>query len=66
MIVFFVFREKKKKKHETMIDNIKHVYPHLDSNNMDSSQTFMRLSSLFEERGNAYANANARVCLESK
>lgn len=49
-----------------MIDNIKHVYPHLDSNNMDSSQTFMRLSSFFEERGNAYANANARVCLESK
>lgn len=26
----------------------------------------MRLSSLFEERGDAYANANARVSLESK
>ena len=49
-----------------MIDNIKNAYPHLNSNNMDSSQTFMRLSSLFEARGNAYANANARVCLESK
>ncbi|XP_062007114.1 shikimate kinase 1, chloroplastic-like [Rosa rugosa] len=29
------------------------------------SKTFMRLSSLFEERGNAYANANARVSLEN-
>lgn len=29
------------------------------------TKTFMRLSSLFEERGNAYANANARVCLEN-
>lgn len=28
-------------------------------------QTFMRLSSLFEERSEAYANANARVSLES-
>lgn len=31
-----------------------------------SMQTFMRLSNLFEERGEAYANANARVSLESK
>ena len=28
-------------------------------------QTLMRLSALFEERSEAYANANARVSLES-
>ena len=28
-------------------------------------QTFMRLSALLEERSEAYANANARVSLES-
>ncbi|KAL8151872.1 hypothetical protein V2J09_021680 [Rumex salicifolius] len=29
------------------------------------SRTFMRLSNIMEERGEAYANANARVCLDS-
>lgn len=29
-------------------------------------QTFMRLTSLFEQRGDSYANASARVSLESK
>ncbi|XP_024179935.1 shikimate kinase 3, chloroplastic [Rosa chinensis] len=29
------------------------------------SKTFMRLSSLFKERGDAYANANARVSLQN-
>ncbi|KAI4345173.1 hypothetical protein L6164_012323 [Bauhinia variegata] len=29
------------------------------------TRTFMRLSALFEERGEAYANANARVSLEN-
>lgn len=29
-------------------------------------QTFMRLTSLFEERGDSYANASAKVSLESK
>lgn len=28
-------------------------------------QAFMRLSAIFEERGEAYANANARVSLKS-
>ncbi|CAN6542328.1 unnamed protein product [Malus baccata var. baccata] len=32
---------------------------------LPSMQTYMRLTSLFEERGDSYANANARVSLES-
>lgn len=40
------------------------TYPNRDAS--PSMQTLTYLSNIFEERGEAYANANARVSLKSK